>query len=218
MPKHNDLTGKRFGRLTVTEKTKENGFWHYVCKCDCGNEKKIISGALTRKIKPTRSCGCLQKEAMKTGRDNPAYRHGHCKNGKRSATLSIWTGMMRRCYEENCKSYKDYGGRGIKVCSRWHEFKNFLEDMGERPPNLTIERIDNFGNYAPGNCKWIPKAEQNVNQRSNRVVEINGIKKPLVVWCRDLKLNYYTVHSRITKLKWEVSEALELQDAKVRNG
>jgi hypothetical protein len=95
-------------------------------------------------------------------------QHGHNKRGARSAAYSRWRNMLSRCENPNVPAYKNYGGRGIKVCEPWHEFKNFLADMGEPPPGLTLERIDNDGNYEPGNCRWATYKEQRANQRAYR--------------------------------------------------
>jgi len=98
-----------------------------------------------------------------------SYKHGHSpRNGKPSPTYTSWYAMKKRCQNPNCPAYKNYGSRGIKVCERWQDFENFLSDMGERPEGLTLDRIDNDGDYEPGNCRWATRKEQNQNQRDRK--------------------------------------------------
>lgn len=134
--------------------------------------------------------------------------HGHCHIYGMSRTYRIWAGMKTRCLNPRRKDWKYYGGRGIKVCERWMTFQNFLLDMGECPPDGTIERIDNDGNYEPANCRWIPQAEQKRNARSNVIVEIDGVKFHLSEWARRLEVD----PSYICRLRrvhgWTTKEAL----------
>ena len=156
--------GTRYGRLVVNKSvgTKKVGttFSQFVLvRCDCGAEKVVAVNSL--KTGKTRSCGCLQKQTVSATN----WRHGHSVGGKHSYTYTSWNAMMNRCSNVSHRNYHLYGGRGITVCERWHSFQNFLEDMGDRPPNFTLERINNDGNYEPTNCRWVTKAQNNASGR-----------------------------------------------------
>lgn len=161
MPKKKDLTGKKFGMIEVIKDSgerKRNGDVLWLCKCKiCGKEAKIR----TYNLKKSKSCGCLSvKNRFKK-------THGKTK----SSEYIIWAGMKSRCLDINNQAYKNYGGRGIKVCNRWiNSFENFLNDMGQRPSKkYTIDRIDNNSDYEPENCKWSTYSEQNRNRRNNKL-------------------------------------------------
>lgn len=116
--------------------------------------------------------------------------------------------MKSRCTRQADKQWSDYGGRGIKVCDKWLKFSGFLEDMGERPDGMTLDRINNDGNYEPSNCRWAPLSVQRRNRRDNHIVEFNGKAMPLVDACELAKLPYATVITRINKYGWNESRAL----------
>jgi hypothetical protein len=175
-----DLIGKKFGRLTVLER-KENNIHNqtrWLCQCDCGNRLVVSGYCLT--TNNTKSCGCLQKDIA----SNTNTKHGHCKGGSLSKTYVIWAGIKDRCYCSGCKSYEHYGGRGIKMCDRWFDFNNFIEDMGEAPVGMSIDRINVNGNYEPNNCKWATSEEQHNNIRSNVFIKYNGEIKTLTQWAK----------------------------------
>lgn len=151
-----DLTGQTFGRLSVVSRLgSRNGKAEWLCKCECGKQKHVTGDNLQQ---GQISCGCA-----KTGNST----HGKTD----SRTYSSWRNMLNRCRNSNVPAYKNYGGRGIFVCERWHSFENFLSDMGESPTGYEIERIDNNGNYEPSNCKWIPGEDQAKNRRCTIIVE-----------------------------------------------
>ena len=177
MPAFTDITGQSFGFLTVIELIKINGFFHCVCECRCGKRKTILKGNITRKKNPTRSCGCVKKwddtrtkSEYFSGKNNPNYKHGHgSRFGRNFGTKAhrAWRHMKGRCLNPKNSAYYRYGGRGIKVCDRWMEFENFLEDMGEPEEFQSIDRIDNDGDYEPLNCRWADHKTQTRNAKSN---------------------------------------------------
>jgi hypothetical protein len=135
--------------------------------------------------------------------------HGHAQVGKRTRAYSIWSSMRNRCANPKNRSWNRYGGRGIKVCQRWQTFANFLEDMGEPPsPKHQLERIDNAGNYEPGNCRWATPKEQANNRRSSNLLTYQGKTQTLAAWCEELGLKHSTVVMRLTRYHWSVTKAL----------
>ena len=155
-----DLTGQKFGRLTVIKHIKHK-FW--LCKCECGNEIKVISDNF--KAGRTKSCGCYRKENS----EMLLYKHGK----KHSRLYNVWCGIKRRCFNINCQEYKYYGLRGITICEEWkNDFEQFynwamLNGYNEYAKfgECTIDRIDVNGNYEPRNCRWITLKEQSKNKR-----------------------------------------------------
>lgn len=119
----------------------------------------------------------------------------------------IWRGMIRRCHEVTNRQYKDYGGRGIKVCERWQEYENFLADMGRRPPGLEIDRIDNNGNYEPENCRWATPRENMRNRRCTPMLTLGSETKCLAEWSETIGVSYNTLQGRLFR-GWSVERAL----------
>lgn len=203
-----DLTGQTFSRLIVIKRVENDKYGHtrWLCQCKCGKRQKAQGGHLRAGC--VQSCGCLQKEiSIQVGKQK--IKHGHNCRNKRSKTYVTWVNMIYRCTNPNVKNYKDYGGRGIKVCKRWLRFENFLEDMRERPKGFTLDRVNSDGDYCKGNCKWSTPKEQARNTRKNKLITINGIMKCLAEHCEDRELNYHTVYYRLQH-KWTPEEALEL--------
>lgn len=148
--------GSEFGRLTVISLAEiRHRKAHYLCLCACGNYTTVNGTHLRRLI--TVSCGCLQKELIAL-RNSLRSTHGQ----SRTSTYQVWMGMKARCDDTTNKTY---GGRGIRVHPRWRTFSNFFEDMGERPPDKTLDRINTNGHYTPNNCRWATKQEQIDNRR-----------------------------------------------------
>ena len=111
-------------------------------------------------------------------------KHGHARRGRETPTYVTWKHMRRRCYSSICKDFKFYGARGIKICRRWRSFANFLADMGEKPPGLTIDREDNDGNYEPTNCRWATRADQVKTKRGNFVKGMQGRRGADAPWAK----------------------------------
>jgi hypothetical protein len=124
-------------------------------------------------------------------------------------TYISWRGMKERCLRPKHSQYKDYGGRGVKICTRWTEsFEAFLEDMGPRPPATSIERRDNSLGYQPGNCYWATRKQQARNKRNNRLITANGETKTLAEWAEITGLSYATIITRLDRQKWTPEDAL----------
>jgi hypothetical protein len=133
---------------------------------------------------------------------------GRTHGKSKTAIYAVWRGMWERCTKPDARSYKNYGGRGIKVCERWESFDNFLSDMGERPPLHTIERIDNDGDYEPGNCRWATRKEQNRNKRQNRLIEHDGVVMCLVEWAERFGLRSDALRRRMDVQGMSFAEAI----------
>lgn len=166
-----NLTGQKYGRLTVVEQVgadkHQNRVWD--CLCDCGNTKTATTDLLRRGR--TKSCGCMQSEnAAHQGRLSKT--HGHTVGKRATREMRAYWDMRARCYNPNNSRFADYGGRGIRVCDRWNDsFENFLSDMGRHPGHgFTLDRLRVDGDYSVGNCRWATYTQQARNRRSNRPV------------------------------------------------
>lgn len=189
MSKALELTGKRFGRLTalkIVGKRGKSNLWR--CICDCGNETEVSAGDLNSGH--SKSCRCY----------HPA-KHGYAAGGKVASENSIWSHIKARCYNSNNPAYKNYGGRGIKVCDRWlNSFENFIADMGNRPTKKhSIDRIDNDKGYSPDNCRWATDIQQNRNTRKNRWIEYGDKRMILTDWAKYLNTSVKNVHKMLKR-------------------
>ncbi|MBW4636028.1 MAG: hypothetical protein KME30_30340 [Iphinoe sp. HA4291-MV1] len=144
----------------------------------------------------TKGCGCFLHRPV----------HGHCKNASRSKVYQAWSDMKQRCDNPNHNSYKDYGGRRIKICKSWYNFEKFLADMGEPASKMTLDRIDVNGNYEASNCRWITQKEQSHNKRNNHYIFFNGRNQTLTKWAEELEIKSVTLHTRLSR-GWSVERA-----------
>lgn len=209
-----NATGVRFGKLVAKEYTGKRGrFPIWRCLCDCGKTKvlslyKLRSGH-------TKSCGCLKQKKLRAGLRTA---HGQSKRGAVTKTYTVWATMIGRCCNPKDHKYAGYGGRGITVCKRWRDsFENFLADMGEKPDGMSIDRVNNDGNYEPDNCRWATATQQARNTRRNRLLTVNGETRVLAEWCEKVGLRQGLVFYRL-KLGWTPEEALGFAVRAVKDG
>lgn len=184
------LEGQRFGRLTVGAMARSaSGRIVWSCMCDCGQSSLVRGSHL--KSGRVKSCGC---HAVEKARERAT--HGM----SRTSTHIIWKTMRARCYNPNASGYAGYGARGITVCKEWNSFAAFLADMGERPPGMSLERIDNSKGYGPDNCKWATNAEQCRNRRSNHQITHAGKTMCRKDWADQLGVTPERLNRQIRKL------------------
>lgn len=185
-----EMIGRHFSRLlVVAEAGRNRKEVQWRCRCDCGKES-VIPGYRLRSGH-TRSCGCLGRHGMSHTRE-----------------YGTWGNMIDRCERASHASSAYYSERGIRVCERWRSsFEAFYEDMGVHPPGLSLDRIDNDGNYEPGNCRWATSYEQNHNRRNSIVITVSGETRTLSEWIEERKLNACTVRSRIRR-GWNLARAV----------
>lgn len=180
-----DMTVQKFGRLTALRRLHNTkGKTKWLCVCDCGNFTETYQMDLHRGS--ARSCGCYRKEKTK---------EIHTTHGNRNSRLyKIWIGIKKRCYNDKCYNYQDYGGRGIVLYNGWlHDFQAFYDWSMSNGynDNLTIDRINNNGNYEPSNCRWVDRKTQAQNRRSSKMYTINGDTHCLKEWCEILIIKQY---------------------------
>lgn len=195
-----DLTGQRFGHLTVLIRVPPR---KWLCRCDCGKEIGVFTDNLTRNH--TTSCGC-QKGAMIS---KSLTTHGKTE----SRIMHIWEGMKARCLNPNDDRFLDYGGRGITICDRWLEsFENFYADMGDPPDKCSIDRIDVNGNYEPSNCRWATQSQQCNNKRDTVRYFYEGEEHTLSEWATIKNVSHDRLRQRVHKLGWTFEKAITVQE------
>lgn len=174
-----------------------------LCECGCGNPAPIARMTNRRlghiKGQPTR----FIQGHHRRGAGNYGFKHGYYG----TKVHRCWRNMLARCYRPSTTLWHRYGGRGIKVCERWHDFENFLSDMGEPPPHASIERKNNDGDYEPHNCKWASKREQANNCSDNRVLDAFGTKRTLAQWARIAEISPNALRQRLSR-GWSPERAL----------
>lgn len=201
-----ELTGQKFGKLTAirwTGHSNSQGLRLWLCKCECGNYREVPSQKLsTGQISACVVCAKKAKFGnIIIGRQISVKK---AREKRRCKIHNIWTAMKQRCYNPNNKSYPYYGGRGITVCEEWNNsykaFKDWALNNGYND-NLTIDRIDNNGNYEPNNCRWVSQRKQCWNKRETVYISYGNKKIPLAQLVYDLGLDYDTIHYYITTYK-----------------
>lgn len=176
--KNSELIGMRFGRLVVIENVTDVGRSRFLCRCSCGNEKIVRMDHLKQGL--VLSCGCFHKEITA----ERSTKHGM----KNTRLYRCWRNMKTRCYNPNGAEFSLYGGRGITVCEEWQTFEPFYEwaMVNGYRDDLSIDRIDNDGNYEPNNCKWSTQKEQALNRSTNVMITYNGITKHISEWDKNI--------------------------------
>lgn len=232
MARRVDLTGQKFNSWTVIEfnhRTKyRKSYW--LCECECGHRQPVSSSNL--KGGNSKQCKLCSAKAQ-TGKLSHRYKHGKYTKDKPktlsqnlrpsriahgessghhsrgSSEYRVWLSMRTRCRNPNADRYKNYGGKGIKVCKRWDKYENFLSDMGRRPSTKhQIDRIDVNGHYEPSNCRWTTTKIQSRNRTDNRLIAFNGETLTMVEWSEKLGINYFTLAGRLGEKGWSVEKSL----------
>lgn len=212
MPQLIDLSGQTFGRLRVLSRAENRSMgvfrgtavaWH--CACECGTLTIVRSGKL--RSGSTNSCGCLHKDRS----SDVNFKHGQSSypnNGRVTKEYNTWALMRKRCLKPNTRAYKEYGGRGIKICERWNSFENFFADMGPAPTKLhSLDRIDVNGPYAPENCRWATDKMQARNKRTTVYLTALGETRPMAEWAELMGIQNKRIHARL-KRGWDVERAI----------
>ncbi len=177
-----DISGNKYGKWTVLERVA-GATWN--CICECGAIKAVTGSSL--KLGTSTSCGCSQYDV-------------HIKHGMEGTNIyNIWAGMIQRCTNKKYKYFHRYGARGINVCQRWLDFRNFYSDMGDKPAGMSLDRIDNDGNYCKENCKWSTPTEQIRNRSVTEFVDVNGIKTPVAKLAENAGISRKLLSARLKR-------------------
>jgi len=190
-----NITGEIYGELTVIESISKHGKTKLRCQCSCGTTTLVSIGHLRNGH--TTSCGCKRGE----------------KHGMSNTSLyTCYRTQMERCHNPNNRNHKNYGGRGITMHKPWRdsfiEYEKYVtRELGEKPKDYTMDRIDNNGNYEPGNIQWATMKQQCNNKRNTTMIEFNGITKPISEWAEQFNINYSTLRSRL-RSNWNIEQAL----------
>lgn len=198
------LTGRRFSKLTVIKRGDDyvspKGYHSaaWLCRCDCGTES-VVRGVYLKNGK-TKSCGCLRVE------EPNRTTHGQSK----TRLYKIWRSMRARCEREKDRNFENYGGRGVTVCDDWTQFENFMDwaYLHGYDESLSIDRIDNNGNYDPSNCRWVDMNVQANNTRHNHYITYKGATKTMSQWAKETGIGYHKLKDRINKCGWDIERAL----------
>lgn len=188
-----DLTDQQFGRLIARSRVSTSGRARWNCQCDCG--KPIVRKAEDLLAGNTTSCGCWGLEKLR----ERSTTHGQSPKGNWTKAYRAWVNMHQRCFNPKVDHYPQYGGRGITVCERWMKFENFVADMGEPEPKLTLDRKETNGNYEPDNCRWATQKVQQSNRRNNKIVTLHGERITVTEAERRIGISRQTITRRIIR-------------------
>lgn len=197
--------GTRIGRLVLLQPERRKTHWYWLCKCDCGSVKAAREDHL--RSRKTQSCGCGKMESLERCWKARVV-HGDCSRKGKAREFQVWVNMRRRCTDPLDAGFERYGGRGIRICTRWSSYANFIADMGRMPtPKHTIERKNNDGNYEPSNCVWATRLDQANNRRSNHVLTHGGETLTIAQWSRRVGIPQLTLAARIRR-GWSTAKSL----------
>lgn len=204
------MTPLKINRWALIRKIEKTRPVLWFCKCDCGTEKTVNIQNIRRGL--SKSCGCYNDEV----RGKFSITHHEASRYTKTKEYRIWSFMKVRCLNKNSKAYFWYGARGIKVCDRWMKYENFLEDMGRCPDGMSLDRINNDGNYEKSNCRWATKIEQANNTRTNRYIFWKGRRQTMAQWCRELGISPQLTTQRIDRDGWSIERAfMDYNDRKM---